>query len=86
MPDPRSDTKMSTLSLGETLTETHKEKAEAFADTFSNVSSNKSFSPTFLQRKIDLETNKRELFSYLKTNMHVTTMLFNLMNHCQLPN
>ena len=57
-----SEAKISTLSLGDTVAETDKEKAEAFAHTFSNVSSDKNFNPTFLQRKIDIETNHKILF------------------------
>jgi len=57
-----SDAKINTLSLGDTVAETDKAKAEAFADTFSNISSNKNFSPTFLQRKTDVETNQKVLF------------------------
>ena len=62
MSGTRSDTKISTLWLDDTVAETDKEKANAFADTFSNVSSNENFNPTFLQRKVDIETNHRELF------------------------
>ena len=65
------DAKINTLSLGDTVAETDKAKAEAFADTFSNVSSNKNFSPTFLQRKT---TWKLTIKSYLKMNQHMMKM------------
>ena len=62
MSGTRSDSKISMLSFGDNMAETDKEKAEVFANTFSNVSSNKNFSPSFLQRKNNIEANYKDLF------------------------